>query len=222
MPERLLAEPIQCPNRRRVERAAFQGVAGAFGEQAVRRHWRGQVNPHPVPTFAAAFDSLLAGDSEWAVVPIWNSTIGPIVSACAIVDDHAAVTVRTGEVELRVRHHLVALPGTTMASVRYVGSHPAALAQCSRFFRERPELVACDASDTAGAAADLAAIDSQFSSPRVPWYDHLPVDSKTRLAALASASAARRYGLVVLRRSVQDDPANLTRFAVLALAGARR
>jgi prephenate dehydratase len=223
MSERILAEPIHRPTRRpHVQSAAFQGVAGAFGEQAVRRHWRGRVRPQAVPTFAAVFDALVAGEARWAVVPVWNSTIGPIAAACALVDQHADVAVPVGEVEVSVQHHLLGLPGTSIADVRYVGSHPAALAQCSRFFLQRPELVPCEAFDTAGAARELAAIGEPLSSPAAPWYHHLRVDSPRRLAAIASATAARRYGLVVLRRAVQDDPRNVTRFAVLALAEGSR
>jgi prephenate dehydratase len=203
-------------------RAAYQGVAGAFGEEAVERLWEGRASPHPARTFTEALEALARGEVEWAVLPIWNSAIGFVAPACAALDEHERAIVRVREVDVPVRHCLLACPGTSIADVRYVGSHPAALAQCTRFFREHPALVPCEAFDTAGAARDLLAFADRAPRDHPTWYGRLRVDSAAQLAALASVSAARRYGLVVLQPDVNDDPANVTRFvAVRAREGAR-
>jgi prephenate dehydratase len=210
------AMPLAAP------RAAYQGVAGAYGEEAVQRLWGAHARPHPVRTFAEALEALARGDVEWAVVPIWNSTIGVVAPACAALDEHERTIVRVQEVEVPVRHCLLARPGTSFADVRYVGSHPAALAQCARLFRAHRALTPCEAFDTAGAARDLLAFGNPSSRGHPTWHEHLRADSPARLAAIASASAARHYGLVVLRADVNDDPANVTRFvAVRARQGAR-
>lgn len=201
-------------------RVAYQGIAGAFSEEAVHRFWHARAVAHPTSTFAAALDAVVSGDAECAVIPTWNSTIGPIASACAALLEHATSIVRVREVDLPVRHCLLARAGTTLDDVRYVGSHPAALAQCSRLFRGTRPLVACEAFDTAGAALELSRYAHAPDSDREPWYARLPVADAAPLAVIASARAGERYGLVVLQRDVQDDPTNLTRFTVVRAVAA--
>jgi prephenate dehydratase len=129
-------------------------------------------------------------------------------------------------VDVPVRHCLLALPGTSIADIRYVGSHPAALAQCTRLFAANDALVACAAFDTAGAARELATLGElgDATRPRTSdtWYSALAIDGPTRLAAIASADAGRQYGLSILREGVQDNPTNVTRFAVVRAKEPRR
>lgn len=194
--------------------AAFQGVEGAFGEEAVLRAWRGSVRPNPAPTFDAALDAVLRGEARWAVIPIHNSTIGDIAPACQALARRAASFLSVAEVTVPVRHCLMALPGTSFATVRYVGSHPAALAQCTRLFRQDGALTACEAFDTAGAASELAQYPTRSRSERA-WYSGLDCSGAGELAVIASERAAERYGLTVLRRDVQDTDGNATRFVVV-------
>lgn len=202
----------------RLARAAYQGVRGAFGEDAVQRLWSGSVNAHPVATFDAVLDALLSGDVEYAVLPVWNSTIGPVQAARNALDARSDMVVRAGEVDVPVRHCLLALPGTVLADVRYVGSHPAALAQCPRLFHLNPQLSAVEAFDTAGAASQLASFHEARTPGEERWYDALAVESPRALAAIASAQAAAAYGLEVLQRGVNDESTNYTRFVVLRAA----
>lgn len=198
-------------------RAVYQGIAGAFGEEAIRRIWHGRAQPIPARTFVEALEALVSGRVPWAVIPTWNSTIGPVAPARAALRAHRAAITVVREIDLPVRHCLLGLPGTTIADVRFVGSHPAALAQCAKLFAARPELTACNAFDTAGAARELSMLLDAHGpsiSRSQSWYASLPVDSPSRLAALASANAGRHYGLCLLREDVQDDPSNVTRFIV--------
>jgi prephenate dehydratase len=169
----------------------------------------------PVRTFDAALDSLCDGHVQRAVIPYWNSVIGPVAPARAALASHSSTIELLTDIDVPVRHCLLALPGTTMSDVRFVGSHPAALAQCARLFEAHRQLTPCDAFDTAGAARDL----SLFGEPcraadYEQWHSALQIDTPARLAVIASASAASRYGLIVLREDVQDHPANVTRFVV--------
>lgn len=198
-----------------VARAAYQGVRGAFGEDAVHRFFEGRVCGHPVATFDAVLDSLASGEVEWAVLPVWNSTIGRVTPARDALDARANLVRRVDEVDVPVHHCLLVLPGTSLASVRYVGSHPAALSQCTELFRLQPQMQAVEAFDTAGAARQLAAFDRGRAATGDYWYDGLAVASPTSLAAIASAKAAATYGLDILQRGVNDAPTNFTRFAVL-------
>jgi prephenate dehydratase len=149
------------------------------------------------------------------VVPVWNSTIGDVTEACAALDERAARIVRDDEVDVPVRHCLLALPGASLRGIRFVGSHPAALSQCSRLFDAPRRFVPCSAFNTAGAALELSRFNDSVRAATDPWYAHLPIDGGSQLAAIASARAAHRYGLVILHHEVQDDPTNVTRFAVV-------
>jgi prephenate dehydratase len=210
---------------------AYQGIVGSYGEEAVRRLWQCRARTYPKRSFAAALDALSRGGVEWAVIPIWNSTIGTIVPARAAMLAHERAVACIQEIDLPVKHCLLARAGTSIDDVRFVGSHPAALAQCAMLFSDAPRLTACDAIDTAVAARDLAQYGRRDTHESVehatadtatdrPWYAGLAIDSPAQLAVIASRRAAQRYGLNVLAFDVQDDPANVTRFA--ALRAARR
>jgi prephenate dehydratase len=196
-------------------RAAFQGIAGAFGDEAIERLWQGSVQSHPQPTFEAALDAVLCGEVEWAVIPVHNSTIGAITPACRALAEREKSLECVDELTVPVSHCLLALPDSTMSHLRYVGSHPAALAQCARFFHEHPGLSAREAFDTAGAACELAELDRASPDGRETWYSKLGVSDGRALAVLAGERAAARYGLVVLRKAVQDRVDNATRFVIV-------
>lgn len=226
-PREQLEQPDLAPPR-----AAYQGIAGAYGEEAVRRIWHGRARAIPTRTFADALAALVSGRVHWAVIPISNSSIGPVAPARAALRALGSAIVVTRQVDVPVRHCLLALPGTSIADIRYVGSHPAALAQCTRLFAANDALVACAAFDTAGAARELATLGKlgklgelgDATRPRTSdtWYSALAIDGPTRLAAIASADAGRQYGLSILREGVQDNPTNVTRFAVVRAKEPRR
>ena len=196
-------------------RVAYQGIAGAFSEAAVERAFGPQSSAVPCHTFGDVLDTLLDGQAEHAVLPIWNSTIGSVAGACAAIDARAAAIVQERTLDVDIRLCLLGRPGATRDGLRFVGSHPAALAQCARLFADRT-LVACDAYDTAGAACELACFGDPAIMPR--WYDDLDVREPSTLGAIASAAAADRYGLTILARDVHDRAGNHTRFAVLRAA----
>ena len=212
------------PRRRSVDpstvRVAFQGELGAFGDAAIRSHWGSAASPVPARSFDEVVALVATGAVESAVLPVWNSTIGPIapaLAALAALERAPAPLTSVGEIDLPVRHALLALPGASLDELRAVGSHPAALGQCARWLAARPRITACRAYDTAGAARELSRLGSGApdESGALPWYAGLTSVAPTQLAAIASAAAAAPYGLVVLADAVQDDPTNLTRFRIV-------
>ena len=173
---------------------AYQGEPGAYSEAAALRHGGAGTETLPCKSFDDVFDAVAAGTASCGVVPLENSIGGTIHRTYDLLVDHDIPI--TGEVEIPVAHCLQALPGTTIADVRTVYSHPQALAQCERYLKGLG--VAVEAVyDTAGGAKLVA---------------------EQRLAgaaALASRRAAEVYGLEVLQEAVQDFESNLTRFAVI-------
>ena len=139
-------------------RVTYQGEPGAYGEMAVSQEWRGAATAVGAPTFADAIGLLGRGRADYAVIPVWNSTIGDIQDTSALLAHHVSRLETVSELTVPVVHCLLALPGASLASIRYVGSHPTALAQCRRLFTSRPALQPCVAHDTAGAARELASL----------------------------------------------------------------
>ena len=201
-------------------RVAYQGEPGAYGEQAITNHWRGVATAVGATTFPEAIALLGRGRADFAVFPVWNSTIGEIQDTTLLLAHHAARLEMVAELTLPVVHCLLALPGASLTTVRYVGSHPTALAQCRRLFATRQSLQPCVARDTAGAARELAALGRRvrmgaFMNGSTPWFSPYHPTEPSSLAVIAGAPVAQLYGLVVIREGVQDNPANATRFAVV-------
>jgi prephenate dehydratase len=179
-----------------VLRVAIQGEQGAFSHEAALLALGESVEIVPCETFDALFEAVASGAADRAVVPIENSLHGSIHENYDRLFARALHIV--GEVPLRVRQCLIARPGSSLASLRKVASHPVALAQCRRFFAAHPQLEPVVAYDTAGAVRDLMR------------------DGAPTSAAIGSALAAQLYGGQVLDRDIEDDPQNYTRFLVLA------
>ena len=177
-----------------VHTVAFQGEPGAYSQEAVFQHFGPQVSTLPCPTFEDVFKAVEDGRATLGLLPVENSQAGSINQAFDLLLDHDLRVV--GEVKLRVRHCLLAAPGTKQGEIKRVYSHYQALAQCERYLRTRG-WEAVVAYDTAGAAADLA---------RKP---------EAGAAAIASALAGETYGLEVLDAGVEDSPDNTTRFFLL-------
>ncbi len=177
-------------------RLAYHGAPSAFGEAACALA-DPHAHPVPYPTPAAAIAAVLTSDCAAAVLPVENSVAGPVESVLALLPGCGLVAHR--HVAVPVRMALLAAPGTRLADVRTIASHPVALAQCTRLLA-RLAATAEPAPSTAHAAAALAATPDAHR------------------AVLAAPRAAALHGLAILLDDVGDDPAAITRFAVLTPA----
>lgn len=196
---------------------AFQGCTGANGERAIVAHWHGAATALSMRSFPALVTAVADGMADFGVVPVWNSTIGDVEDACAALARAGDRVEQVGELSLPVCHALLALPGVRIDDLCAIGSHPAALDQCSRFFTEHPAITPVPAWDTAGAARDLArfAAGGEPDAWVQPWHAAVTAASPETLGVIANASLAAPLGLDVLAEDIQDDPANVTRFAVV-------
>ena len=111
-------------------RVAFQGERGAFSEDAVVRFF-GDVELIPCRSFSHVFESVTKDKADFGVVPIENSQAGSINETYDLLLRYDLNIY--GEIDLRVNHCLMALPGESLASIKTVYSHPQALAQCEQF-----------------------------------------------------------------------------------------
>ncbi|MDE0528064.1 MAG: prephenate dehydratase [Truepera sp.] len=174
-------------------RIAYQGVPGAFSEQAAKQF---AANSETVgfPNFEETFEAAVKGECTHACLPVENSLAGSINQTYDLLTDSVLHVV--GEQIVRVHHNLLARPGVKLDEVRQVYSHPQALAQCQNFI-SRHHLEAISDFDTAGAAKLLAESGG---------------DGR---AAIASKQAAEAYGLEILVERIEDRSFNYTRFFIL-------
>jgi len=178
----------------KANRVAFQGENGSFSEDAVLKFF-GQAQPVPLPNFAAVFEAVATGEMDAGVVPVENSQAGSINDTYDLLLKHNLNII--GEVYLRVRHCLLALPGETLESVRKIYSHPQALAQCQEFLSGlKAELV--PTYDTAGSAKMIKQ------------------QGLRNAAAIASKRVSEIYGMEILAEGIETNPRNYTRFFVIA------
>ncbi len=175
--------------------AAFQGEHGAYSEEAIYQYFGPDAETEARRSFEGIFEAVESGVAEFGALPVENSTAGSINKAFDLLLERDLRV--WGEIIFRVRHALLAPPGTSLEDVQRVRSHPQALAQCERYIHNHgwnPEPVY----DTAGSARDLAA------------------NPEKGVAAIASRLAGKLYELDELAYGIEDLFYNYTRFFVLS------
>jgi prephenate dehydratase len=176
-------------------RVAFQGVAGAYSEEAIRQYFGPDVESVSCRVLEEMFPLVENGDVEYSMLPVENAVAGTVTGSYELLMEHDLRV--HAETILRVRHMLLAPTGTKMSDIERVRSHPQALAQCQRYLN-RHGLAAEPTFDTAGSARDLAA------------------NPEAGVAAIASQLAGELYGLEVLEEGIEDFEFNYTRFFILS------
>jgi prephenate dehydratase len=180
-------------------RVSFQGELGAFSQEACRKIFGAKIKLLPCPTFEDAFVAVVGKKAALAVIPIENSLAGSIHQNFDLLARYSLVAV--AETQVRIEHNLIAHPECKVRSVDKIYSHPVALAQCEKFLRRMKSAEKVAFRDTAGSVRHIR--------------DH---GLKTA-AAIASAEAARIYGMKILRSGIEDNRENFTRFLALARNG---
>ncbi|MDN4172082.1 prephenate dehydratase [Nocardioides sp. SOB77] len=179
------------PDARRI---AYQGEPGANSHIVCAQHYP-DWEAVPCASFEDVFAAVEAGDAELAMIPIDNSIAGRVADIHHFLPSSGLHII--GEHFLRIRFHLMGVPGSSLESVRTVHSHVHALGQCRKVIREHG-LVPVISGDTAGAAREVA----EAADPTQ--------------AAISPPLAAEIYGLTVLAEDVEDEDHNTTRFVVLS------
>jgi chorismate mutase / prephenate dehydratase len=174
-------------------KVAFLGPEGTFTQTAVLNHFGHSVRALPLLSIDEVFHEVEAGTADFGVVPIENSTEGTVNHT---LDRFLTSPLKIcGEVELRIRQHLMGTMGS-LARIARVCSHPQSLAQCREWLDEH-----------------------------LPGIEQVPVSSNAEgarrardedgSAAIAGDTAAEVYGLKILAMQIEDRADNTTRFLVL-------
>jgi len=178
------------------ERTAFLGERGTFSEEAVIELLGENSERVPRPTFEELFSAIEQGSADYILAPLENSLVGS-VHRCYDLLLESSLSIKA-EIILPISHFLIGCRGASLKSIETVESHPAALAQCQRFFTSNPHIKRTAADDTAGSVRRV--IQSGDLSR----------------AAIAGRRAAAIYGGVILQEYLEDHAENYTRFVLLA------
>lgn len=177
-------------------RVTYLGPEGTFSEEAALKHFGRPLSKGALPcaSIDEVFRRVEVGDAAVGVVPVENSTEGAVGRTL----DQLLRTrlLISAEITLRIRQNLLRkVPGLKGARVVY--SHAQSLAQCHDWLtRNLPGLQRVAVASNAEAALRAAEDEG--------------------VLAIAGAAAAERYGLLVLARSIEDEPDNTTRFLALS------
>ena len=174
---------------------AFQGERGAFSEEAARKMAGARVPVLPCARFEDVFRALQKGRAAGAAIPIENTLAGSVhENYDHLLNFELPIAAETS---VRIVHNLIAPKGVPFSKIRRAFSHPVALNQCLDFFAQNPQIERIPFYDTAGSVKMV--MEKQFPDA----------------GAIASAGAAAIYGGRILRRSIESDRQNFTRFFLL-------
>ena len=175
---------------------AFLGPAGTYTEEAALLYDPG-AELRPCPSITAVGLAVASGETAQGVVPIENSIEGSVNFTLDLLVSEASIFI-SNEIVLPIEHYLMGKPGTRLADVEVIYSHPQALAQC----RDYLERNFYNAARSASLSTALAVGDAMGSN--VP------------AAAIAPLRSAELYSAEILDSGIQDVAANVTRFVVLS------
>jgi prephenate dehydratase len=175
---------------------SIQGEKGSFHEEAARLYFTyDTIEIVPCSTFDLTLNTLLSGEADFAFMAIENARSGSILYNYTLIRESGMKIL--GEQNLRVIQNLMALPDQSITDIKEIRSHPIALSQCMAFLNQLKGVTLVESEDTATSARII---------------------SETRVrgvAAIASSSAAKIYGLDILAAGIETYKQNYTRFLVV-------
>jgi prephenate dehydratase len=179
-----------------VKRIVIQGGYGAFHEIAALQYFENeQVEIMPRDTFKDLMKALRKDKADYGIMAIENSLAGSILPNYSLLKDSPMKII--GEVYMRIRQNLVALPGQTIEDIREVYSHPMAILQCQVFFDQYTDIKVIESMDTALSAKEIR--EKELKG----------------IGAIASVLAAEKYDLEIIAASIETNKKNYTRFLIL-------
>ena len=177
-------------------KVSIQGEAGSFHEAAAREYFKDRViEVIPCSTFDQTIDAAKKGISDIAVMAIENARAGSILYNYTLIRESGLKIL--GEINLRIKQNLLALPGQKVDDIKEIRTHPIAISQCMTFLNQHQRIVLIETEDTAGSAREI---------------------SEKKLAgvgAIASSVAAKLYGLEIVAEGIETYKNNYTRFLVI-------
>ncbi len=181
------------PDFEGAKKIGCQGTSGANSEAAAIKVF-GERDFTFYPSFEDVFKAVQAGEVDYGVLPVQNSTAGSVDSTYDLMAKYPFYIVKM--VTLEIDHCLAAKKGTKIEDITCVYSHRQALSQCEVFL-SRTRLKKHEYSNTATAAEKV-------------------LGSSEPIAAICSTSCAEKLGLEILARDIADCTINRTQFIIIS------
>jgi len=176
-------------------KVAIQGIKGSFHAIVAKQFFKEQIELVECMSFTQIPTLLKNNNVDSAVMAIENSIAGAILPNYALIDEFDLNI--EGEVYLNIHHHLMGLKGQNLSDIKEVWSHPMALLQCRKFFRNHPNIKLIEEKDTAEVAQRISK------------------EEMRGVAAIASKEASEIYNLEIIKDDIQTIKHNSTRFFIL-------
>ena len=174
----------------------IQGYPGSFHAEAAYQFWKNRtICLVPADSFDQLADNLSANKADVGIMAIENSIAGTILQNYRILREHGFWV--SGEIYLRIQHHLMGVRGAALHQIQEVASHPMAINQCRKFLGLYPQWKLVESEDTALSAA------------------HVAERKNSALACIAAENAAQIYGLDIIASGIETNECNYTRFFIV-------
>lgn len=175
---------------------AIQGIEASFHEVAAQKYFGSKISTIKCLSFQDLCDALKNKNADYAIMAIENSIAGSLLQNYGLLQEYNFKVI--GEVYLRIKMNIMALPSTKLEDLKFVQSHPIAIRQCSHFLKSLPNVQVEEKEDTAICAKNISQ------------------NKLTGVAAIASEAAAEHFGLEILAKGIETNKQNFTRFLVLS------
>ena len=180
------------------ETVSYLGPEGTYTQEACGVFFDKKGVFVPCASVQEAVDTLMEGESDYAVIPQENTIGGAVIDYLDVLIGQSGVSV-AGEVELPISQNLLGLPGTPIGEIKKVYSHKQGIAQGKEWLKQNlPGAGVIEVSSTAEGARMVSE------------------ENDRSCAAIASAACADVYGLEILAAGIQNNDSNKTRFYVLS------
>jgi len=176
--------------------AAFIGEYGAYSHKASLGYFGEDITPVPMKTFRDIFQAVQTGTCEYGVIPLENSLSGSIHENFDLLQEYDLQII--GEITIRVKHALIAHENATKGDIKKILAPPPAFSQCKNYLDQYPDI-------------ELVPVTATSSAVR-----QVKESGELDCAAIGSTMAADIFKMNILEESIEDNPRNYTRFAIIA------
>lgn len=180
----------------RIEKVGFQGVEGSFSHEALIEYFGAETKKECFSNFKDVFEALKNGEVKYGILPIENLSTGGISEVYDLLGEYGCYIV--GEKCIKVDHNLIGVKGAQLSDIKEVYSHMQGFLQSKEFFDNNNKWMLIPYFNTAKSAM------------------HISKENLKTKACVASKNAADIYGLNILKKNINDNSNNYTRFIIIA------
>ncbi len=173
----------------------FQGVDGSYSSEVVYQCFNDKESIN-VQTFEDVFKKVMQTDGAFGILPIENSSTGAITEIYSLLTKYDVYI--SAEKVVKIDHNLLGIPSARIEDIEEIYSHPQAFMQSSEYL------------DTLNSVKQIPYYNTAISAKKIAGLGN------KKCAAIGSRTAARLYGLDVLRENINNNTNNFTRFIIVS------